>query len=528
MTCHEIDFNCIPQLSFKDTAYQKQDAKYDGFYKYDVHIDSFRQIIEERSKFSIDRKLLVEVLSAQYAKVDSSQKVHDQLALLSKDTTFTITTAHQPVLLLGPLYIVYKILSTINLCRALKSKYPEYDFVPMFITGGEDHDFDEVATVHLFNESYTWSTKQDGPVGRMETDGLSDVIEQVILKMGKSDHAKELSKTLRENLELSGNYAEFNFRLVNFLFGEMGLVVLNMDDTSLKQRFLPYALRELKENLSVKIVRSTQQNLQQKGIDEQAHVRDVNLFFISQNQRYRIIANKEGYDIGPKYYTGKEIEDLFCSQPGEISPNVVMRPIFQEIILPNLAYIGGGGEIAYWLERLEQFEAFGVPFPMLIRRNSALIISRQLKRTIDKLGLSNDTFFKTKDEIIKAYLFIHSNEDYSLIEEIKEFQEFFKKLSQKAKSVDQTLEQFTLAEGAKQAKVLKSISSKITKAAKQKNELALQRINKTKDYLFPKGKLQERTDNFIPFYLEHGKKWFHDILEVMDPMNKNFLVLEEH
>ena len=204
-----------------------------------------------------------------------------------------------------------------------------------------------------------------------------------------------------------------------------------------------------------------------------------------------------------------------------------MRPIYQELILPNLAYIGGGGEIAYWLERKSQFEAFGIPFPMLVRRNSALIISSQIKKKIDKIGLDSAHFLLNRDELIKLYLSNRSDEDYELKEEGIELSALFNKLAEKAKRADASLEQFTLAEGAKQMKSLKMISSKITKAMKQKNDVSLNQIDKIGEKLFPQGKIQERYDSFIPYFLKYGKSWFYELLENLNPLNKSFLIIEQ-
>ncbi len=528
MTVQEIDFQDIPQLSFKDKAYQEGDAKYNGFFKYEANIESFGRAIKERNKFPTDRNLLVEVLHKQYEGTEFHKDVKDQIDALADPKCFTITTAHQPVLLLGPLFVVYKILSALHLCQSLKKKYSAYSFVPIFISGGEDHDFEEVATVHLFNRDFCWETYQEGSVGRMHTDDLRKVLDEVISLFGNSPYASELISFINESFDNSETYAGFNIGLVNHLFSEMGLVVLNMDDARLKGKFIPLAEKEIDQRISAIEVRKTQENLAQNGVSEQAHVRDINLFFIEKNARLRITEENDLYQIGTREYNRESLGELFKSNPGNVSPNVVTRPLYQELILPNLAYIGGGGEIAYWLERKSQFKAFGIPYPMLVRRNSALIISQKFKKTTAKLNLDAVDFFMSNDEIIKLFLKSESNEDFDLKIEHDELEQFFKNLSLKARRADPSLEQFTLAEGAKLLKSLKSISDKINRAAKQKNEVDINRIRKIKERLFPKGKLQERYDNFIPYYLRYGKKWFEDLLEVMEPLNKNFLIIEEN
>jgi bacillithiol biosynthesis cysteine-adding enzyme BshC len=361
----------------------------------------------------------------------------------------------------------------------------------------------------------------------MKLDGLREAIDEVIKVFGSSPFAEELKDIIESSFKQSELYSEFNFELVNRLFADHGLIVVNMDDRRFKEAFLPFAKRELLEEISSKEVRATQSKLEERGIKEQAHVRDINLFWINRDSRDRIVKVAEGYKIGEDLYSEKDLLEKLESEPQNISPNVVMRPIFQELILPNLAYIGGGGEIAYWLERKSQFARLGLPYPMLIRRNSALFVPGHVVKNIGKLGFKVTDFLKSSDELVKAYLDMHTEDDYNLGTEKDELRNIFKNLAEKSKSVDPTLAQYILAEGAKQEKVLDRISSKITKAAKEKNDVALNKISKLRDKIYPSGKLQERFDSFIPFYLRYGSEWFDHLLEILDPMNKNYLIIEE-
>ncbi|MEE9371772.1 MAG: bacillithiol biosynthesis cysteine-adding enzyme BshC [Saprospiraceae bacterium] len=521
------NFKEIPQFSAKDIMYQTGDDAYNGFYKYSAHIESFQEAIAQRKNHDVDRRLLADVLLQQYSKNNPSKNIISKIKSLENSNTFTITTAHQPVLLLGPLYMVYKILSTISLCNSLKKHYPEYNFVPIFVSGGEDHDLDEVATMHIFNKDITWHSNQTGSVGRMKLDGIEKVIDQVSGLFGQTPFATELSNIIKQSFSAANSYGEFNTNLYKSLFSDLGLIVLNMDDEKLKERFLPYAIKEIEDKISHKEVTSTQEKLAEKGIKAQAHVRDINLFYLTKGSRERIIEIDKNYAIGDQKYSKEELINLLKQNPGAVSPNVVMRPIYQEIILPNLAYVGGGGEIAYWLERKSQFEKFNVSYPILVRRNSALIVASGVQKQMNKLGLEVSAYFKSQHDLTKYYLSQNTESDYSLSQESGELQSFFNDLARKVKIVDPSLEKYTLAEGAKQLKVLKNISGRMTKAAKVKNEIHLKKLENIKLRLFPLGTMQERYDNFIPYYLKYGKEWLGVLLEHLDPLNKDFLILEE-
>ena len=138
MQIEKIDYNEVPAISFKDLSYIKKASFLDGFYNYDPDITSFAEAIEARKQKSVDRETLVNNLWQDYREIIPSGIQIDNINALKEEHTFTIITAHQPSLLGGPLYYILKICSTINLCRKLPAAYPEYKFVPIFISGGED------------------------------------------------------------------------------------------------------------------------------------------------------------------------------------------------------------------------------------------------------------------------------------------------------------------------------------------------------------------------------------------------------
>ncbi len=192
MKLHWIPFQNVPQLSYKDISYTNGLAKLADFYKYPVNLKSFEQVIADKSKASINRTVLVEVLQEQYKSLSKSPKVLDHIHSLSKDNTFTIITAHQPILFTGPLYYIYKIISCINLCEQLKAAYPTNNFVPFFVTGGEDHDFEEVNYVNLFSKKIEWQNEEKGSVGMMSTATLKPTLEQLKELLGTSEKAVEI------------------------------------------------------------------------------------------------------------------------------------------------------------------------------------------------------------------------------------------------------------------------------------------------------------------------------------------------
>ena len=179
MQIKRIPFPQVPQLSSKDVAYAEQDPALRPFFKYEVNLEAFSQVIEDKKKDAIDRNTLVKVLKSQYAQLETTEIIEKNIEALLDKETFTVTTAHQPSLFTGPLYFIYKIISTLNLAGQLNRRYPNQYFVPVFITGGEDHDFEEINHANLFNKTIIWENEESGAVGQMKTSSLSSALAEL-------------------------------------------------------------------------------------------------------------------------------------------------------------------------------------------------------------------------------------------------------------------------------------------------------------------------------------------------------------
>lgn len=523
-----LSFDKIPQLSSRDQAYQMGEDALGDFYQYEVALSSFQAIAKAKKEQKINRPLIVRELERQYADLSEKENVLQNIRALGDEHTFTIITAHQPSLLTGPLYFIYKICSVISLARQLNEHYADFKVVPAFILGGEDHDFEEIATMNLFGQDFTWETDQKGSTGRMSLDGVEKVLTQVKERFGQSTYAGELSAMIDEAFSQSKSYGEFMFRLVHSLFGSYGLVIINMDNAEFKKEFLPYVLRDLRNEDSRRSVQKDQEALEEAGFKGQAHARKVNIFWMD-GDRHRVIDLPDGrYEIDGKAYSQEELASLLTANPGAISPNVILRPAYQEVVLPNLAYIGGGGELAYWLERKTLFDEWNIPFPMLIRRDSALIVDKRSNNWLESVGLHISDLFDRQEQIVGKYAQIQAPVDIDLSAERKAVHNAFERIKTLAAQVDPTLKKTVLSEEAKSQKSLDYLENKILKAEKQKNEVGINKLRKIKQKFFPgNDSLQERHDNFIPFYLRYGQAWIDTLIDELDPLDKDFKILIE-
>jgi len=293
MHTHFIPFGNVPQFTRKDKAYTLQDPSLRPFYTYAPIAENIPRVIQDNASQDIDRKVLTEVLKDQYKDRNPSVEVARQIDLLGKDTTFTLVTAHQPNLFTGPLYYVYKIISVIRLCEFLNKQYPDSHFVPLFISGNEDHDFEEINHFELFGKRVTWQNEEKGAVGMMSLDSMSGPLEETQRILGDSPNGREMFSLLKNAYTGTHSYGEAAIRLTHALFGNQGLVILNTSDHRLKRQFIPSMKREIFEQPSRALIEKTGQQLETLGYELQAFPREINFFYMTNQLRSRIV--REGH-----------------------------------------------------------------------------------------------------------------------------------------------------------------------------------------------------------------------------------------
>ena len=466
--------------------------------------DSFAQFISEspdlgnfekqlKQKQPVNRELLHKVLKEQNRNyhINSLKNIE----LLKEDTTFTVTTGHQIGLFTGPLYSIYKIISTINLAKELKNKHNQYNFVPVFWMATEDHDFEEINHLHLQDKKITWDTNQKGPVGRFSTQDITPFLEAVNEAIS-SDFAKVISDFYSN----AYNLAEAHRKMIDYIFGEYGIVIIDADSRELKKEMIPIFKNELLTNDTFNAVEELSEKLVEKGYKKQVNPRRINLFYQENELRERIIKTDNGFEIINTDLTFseegilKELDEF----PEKFSPNVVMRPMYEEKILPNLAYIGGPGEIAYWLQLKAGFTTNNIDFPILVLRNSVLLVEEKTNKQIGKLPFEITDYFKNEDELINAY--IDKISEISFEDEIKSIENIFAITKEKAVEVDFSLERTVIAELKRAQNSINKIKKKVTKAEKKNNLTAVNQIKNIKNSFFPAGSFQERRKNIVEFY----------------------------
>ncbi|WP_010520711.1 bacillithiol biosynthesis cysteine-adding enzyme BshC [Aquimarina agarivorans] len=531
-------------ISFQETGYFSslicdyldQKEKITPFYERFPNIGNFRaQIQEKQQSFTNNnRKVLVDSLRGQYTKLNVSTQSNSNIELLLRDSTFTITTGHQLNLFTGPLYFLYKIISTINLTEKLKKEYPDYDFVPVYWMASEDHDFLEINHFTLHGKKISWNKAEglenaNGYVGNYDTKGLNEVYEVLEAELGGGKNATYLKQLFKKGYLEHDNLTEASRYIVNELFGMYGLVIIDGNDAKLKSLFIPTLKQELTKNTAFASVTKTTEKLTSLGYKAQVTPREINLFYGVAGYRERIIeAENNSFATVDYKYIWDSTETIIAEidkYPERFSPNALMRPVYQEVILPNLCYIGGGGELAYWFQLKDSFKAFGIPFPILLLRNSALLISKKQKTKLEQLFVLPQELFMKPSELINYKVRQISDISIDFAPQKLLLEKQFKALKVLAVQTDKSFIGAVNAQCKKQLKGLDKLEKRLLKAQRLKLSDHVSRLTAIHNELFPQQSLQERKSNFSEFYLDYGENLIPELKRELDPLKQDFSLI---
>lgn len=527
-SAQQISYRSTNAFSSLASDYIDQVDLLTGFQEHPPTLEGISSAIKERMLLPVNRKILVETLQLQYQRISSSEKVLKNISKLNASSTFTVCTAHQPNLFTGYLYFIYKILHAIKVADTLKADFPEYDFVPVYYMGSEDNDLDELNRIYLNGEKLVWQTSQNGPVGRMKTSGIEEIIKSIKGQLTIYEHGTELIKLLESSYLNATSIQEGTFRFVDNLFNNYGLLVLIADTPLLKKEMITVFEDDLFRHTPFNIVAKTIDTLSSK-YHIQVNPREINLFYLKDDLRERIILENEIFRVNNTSikFTREEMQTELKEFPERFSPNVVLRGLYQETILPNIAFIGGGSEIGYWLELKNMFNYYQTPFPVLLLRNSFQIIEEKSAILMKKLGISAHQLFTQESLVLNELILKNSSMQLTLTSEKKQLFDFYESLKSVTAPIDPTLTIHVSALQQRAGNTIDKLEKKMIRAEKRKHTDKTQQFTKLKSRLFPNGKLQERIENILPYYARYGKDFLNLLYENSATFEQKFVILVE-
>ena len=456
------------------------------------------------------RKVVSDVLKDQYKDYTLTNEERNNLNLFSQSGTFSVTTGHQLVLLGGPLFFYTKILDIIQLAKELSTR--DSPIVPFFWLASEDHDYAEISTINLFGKQISCPGENKGPVGRLSSDTFQDFLKQVNELLGNSAQYAEIKSIVNKSFIEGNNLTEITKLFVRELFKDAGLLIIDGDDPRLKKIFAPFARRELLENISFQSSKKIIKKLSET-YKIQVNPRTINLFYMEDSIRLRLIEENGTFSTpnGARNWTSSEMEEMLTNSPEKLSPNVVLRPLYQEILLPNLAYVGGAGEIAYWLELKPVFDAFNVAYPLPVVRQANFLIPKKSLDWMHDNALEIEDFFGDIDLLINAFTKSKSSDKLDFSTELEELKSFYERLKTKGGLINPQLEKVVKGEEKRSLDSFKNLEKRFLNADKQKYQVQINKLKSIHAKLFPKGLPMERVESYVP-YLSGGQKSFNNLL----------------
>jgi bacillithiol biosynthesis cysteine-adding enzyme BshC len=526
-----IDYKATGSFSQTVVSYLENDIALQPFYGFRPDLDGFRQLLQHK-KNTCKRSILTNVLKAQYEKLpvkEVSALTQTNLDLLGQENTYTVTTGHQLNIFTGPLYFIFKIVTAINLAKDLKAEFPDKNFVPVYWMASEDHDFAEINHTQIAGKKIAWNKEVSGATGQILTKGIRQALNAYKGVLGIDHHAEELAKLVETAYTKFEKLADAMRYLVNALFCNFGLVIIDADDSHLKQEFAPIIQDDIINQNSFKNISATNADLQKLGVHIQVNPREINFFYLLKEVRERIVFEDDEYKVlnTAIAFSEEELKAEIANHPERFSPNVVMRPLYQEVILPNIAYIGGGAEVVYWLELKANFDFYGVDFPILILRNSGLLVSQRAAAKAENMGLILTDFFKTSTALKTEWTKAHSQNQLQLKQEWQELSQVFDRMKTQNVRIDPTLGPSTEAIKKRLEHAVFNLEKKLIKAEKRNYEARLNQIDQIKSELFPGGSLQERNENFGLFYVKQGPQLIDELAQHFKPLDFKFTILTE-
>lgn len=496
-------------------------------------LDQVKAQIQEKSQSfpPSSRAKLVQALIGQYQDFSLNESFDQRIKLaiqaLSGEKTFTVTTGHQLNLFTGPLYFLYKIFGAINLAEQYTAQNPGYRFLPVFWMASEDHDFEEIAHFRTGAHKINWPKQGAGPVGRLMCTDLDEVLNTLDKLWGGTVIGRSMLNLFKSVYTPELTLAQATRKLVHELFKDYDLLIIDGDDAVLKSEFTSIMRHELTENGCSQAIEKTTQALTLKGYHKQVHPREINLFYCDSGLRERIIATESGFAIDQTEmrFTQGELLDLLERRPELFSPNALLRPLYQERVLPNLAYIGGGAEVAYWAQLKDCFATNALTYPMVYLRNSISLIPAKVIGKLRRINLEISDLFLPMDELSRRYVARNSGLEIDFSAQITHLKKQFEQLYLMAEQTDASFMGAVGAQEKKQIKGLERLQQRLMRAEKRKHAQDIQRLAKMREWLFPEGTLQERKENMSWGLTQIGPEFLALLKNHIDPSDHRFTLL---
>lgn len=510
--------------------FQRVEKFYSGNFRNEQDWLKTIKVLQDRP---LKRSPLVQILANQNRNFHCGVKTLANIDSLLNDTTFAVVTGQQVGLFTGPLYTIYKTLTTIKLADQLGKRFPDFRFVPVFWLEGEDHDYEEVSKINILNTSNDISTlqytiegkspdKNVGAVGALQFDnGLTAFFTQVEQALVQTEFRPKVLDLFRTAYQKGMTFNKAFVHLMNVLLEDSGLIFLDPSDVELKKLLAPVFQKELSEtpkNCQLVIDQSAEL---EKQYHAQVKPRPINLFFFHDGGRYPVEPHPDGYALkGTRQHFSKDhLQSLLQTSPEFFSPNVVLRPICQDFLLPTVAYVAGPSEIAYFAQFKPLYQAFSIPEPIIYPRASITIIEEKVEKVFQRFSLQFADFVRDV-ELVKQKIAAQMSDvnlDELFANAYSTIEGTIDSLKAPLQGIDQTLLGAVENTRGKAKSNLDGLRERAIAAQKRQHEVLLRQIDKAAVHVFPLSDFQERKLNILYLLNKYGLeflRWLHTEIQI--------------
>jgi bacillithiol biosynthesis cysteine-adding enzyme BshC len=535
-----ISFGDLP--AFPD-LFGTYTADYDAvaeFYAGDFRDRAARRAAADRAvQRTMDRDALADVLAEQNEHWGASGKTLRRVEALRDPESVAVVTGQQVGLLSGPLYTPLKAITTLQLARRLADETGR-PVVPMFWVEGEDHDFEEVSGIRLLrrNDPVTLRYERPGdeagrPAGRhVLTGSIRDVLDRIDETLPDSDFKPKLMERARAAYQPGTRLEDAFVRFMQALFEKAGLVFVNPDDARLKRATAPLFRREIDDPTTLsEPVRARSEKLDER-FHAQVHVRPTNLFLLTDDGREPLDYDDSDGAFrlrgAERTFSENELLAMLDDAPERFSPNVVMRPLMQDALLPTAAYVAGPGEVSYHAQLGPAYDWAEVPQPLVHPRASATLVEGKVRKVLDKFDLALSDLAEGAEPVFERIVQEGLGDDVEAAfgEASTQLHQIVNGLKEQVEAVDGSLAPSVEATRSALAGELDALKGRVVQAEKRNQGEVRAQLDKAAANLFPGGEMQERALNVLYFLNKYDFDLLDRLAEELRPDATEHQVVE--
>ncbi len=521
-----LPFRQIPHTTALFTDFLSWAPSIQPFYSRSPHFSEWLK--DETAAISYDsarRSRVADILERQNRAWDASPRTLENIARLRGGAS-ALVTGQQVGLFGGPLFSIFKALSTVKLAR--EATDAGSDCVPVFWLATTDHDLDEISHVSFLGPDASLqkllATTRGLPDASVGTVTFGPEIEPVVEAAAGLLGDSEITKFLREAYRPGENFGSAFARLFSRLFAEWGVILLDASDPEFHRIAAPIysAAIDRAADLDDALLERGRE-LEAAGYHQQVKVTSSSTLLFTLRDGARVPVHRRAKSSGAEFLVNDEVispaEMLrrITSEPEQFSANVLLRPVVQDYLLPTLAYVGGAAEIAYFGQGAVVYKALVGRATPILPRFSATIVESKPQALLERYGLSVPDIFQSPDALRETLA------KHALPSDLQSaFDRAESSLKQSLGSIQQSLERLdkTLVEaaanaGSKMQHQLEQLRSRAARAELRQSEMLGRHAEVLGSALYPNKVLQEREIGGLYFVSRHGPELLRDLYDTL-------------